>query len=297
MSDEINLRDYMDVIKRRWKLIFFIVVIVTTGAFVFSKMQQPIYETKTTILVDTGEQRGSSRFAGLAGIMGIQLSGGGGASSHDLSQFLKSKALALKVLKDLKLRERIKGWDDPKIKDHSLASSIQGSLKKPKVSGKLMEISVEHSDPELTVEITNGFIQALSYYLNKLNYTEARSKREYIEKQMPRVHGELRSIERKIKSFSLLGVTRPSIEYKRLQREYEIQNSVYVMLRKEYESVKLEESKEIPPFTVLDKAYVPRSPIRPRVKLNTLIGLFLGLFSGVFMAFFFEYLGSLGRHS
>jgi uncharacterized protein involved in exopolysaccharide biosynthesis len=256
-------------------------------------MQEPIYATKTTILIGSGEQRGGSRFAGLAGIMGIQLSAGG-ASSYDLTQFLQSKALALKVLDDLKLRERIKGWDDPKIKDRDLASAIQGALKKPRVSGNLMEISVEHTDPELTVEIANGFINALSYYLNKLNYTEARGKKEYIENQMPRVHGELRSIEKKIKSFSLLGVTRPSIEFTRLQREYDIQNSVYIMLRKEYESVKLEESKEIPPFSVLDEATVPEQPVKPKVKLNTQIGFVLGLFLGIFVAFFGEYWAKSG---
>lgn len=75
----------------------------------------------------------------------------------------------------------------------------------------------------------------------------------------------------------------------------DISNSVYTMLRKEYESVKLEESKEIPPFSVVDGAAVPEKPSKPKIKLNTLIGLVLGIFSGVFVAFFQEYWEKSGK--
>jgi succinoglycan biosynthesis transport protein ExoP len=61
------------------------------------------------------------------------------------------------------------------------------------------------------------------------------------------------------------------------------------MLRKEYESVKLEEAKEIPPFSIVDKPDIPEKPVRPKKKLNTLMGITLGMFIGGFVAFFKEY--------
>ena len=76
---------------------------------------------------------------------------------------------------------------------------------------------------------------------------------------------------------------------KRLEREYEIQNAVYTMLRKEYETTLLEESKEVTPFSIVDPAEVPERPFKPRVKLNTIIGALLGVFAGLFLAFFWEY--------
>jgi uncharacterized protein involved in exopolysaccharide biosynthesis len=79
------------------------------------------------------------------------------------------------------------------------------------------------------------------------------------------------------------------IEISRLNRELDIQNTVYTMLRKEFESVKLEESKEIPPFSIVDEAVAPEKPSRPRKKLNTVIGFVLGSFLGTFLAFFKEY--------
>ena len=304
-DDEINLREYIEIIRKRWKLIACITVGAAAAALVFSLQQKPVYEASATILVRSGGGGSSlSQFAGLAGLAGISLPSGGGNLS-DLIDILQSKAVAAKVLEDLKLRERIKGWDNPKVTDIELASAVQGMLKKPKITTGLIELKVAYTEPELSAEIANGFAGALSYYWNRLNYTEARKKKEYIETQLPRIEEELKLAEKKFKRFTLLsprggpvasnllgaisGSQSQGIEIERLSRELDISNSVYTMLRKEYESVKLEESKEISPFSVVDEAVVPKSPSKPNVKRNIMIGLVLGMFSGVFIAFFQEY--------
>ena len=302
-DDEIDLREYLDVILKRWKIIILFTLGIAVLAYLFSITQKPVYEAKTTVLIRSGGGSSLSQFAGLAGLAGISLPSGGG-NIGDLSDLMQSEVVAAKVLEDLKLKERIKGWDNPMLDNHKLAMAVGGMLKKPKISGNILEIKVEYSDPKLTAEIANGYTDAISYYWNKLNFTEAQKKREYIESQLPRVEKELKEAEDKLKKFTLLsprggtssgllgaisGSQSQGIEVARLSRELDIQNSVYSMLRKEYESVKLEESKEISPFSVLDKAVVPELPTKPKVKLNTMIGLVLGLFSGIFIAFFQEY--------
>jgi len=299
-DDEIDLREYIEVILKHWKLIILVTILMGAAAMAFSYSQKPIYEAKTTILVRSGGSSSNmSQFAGLAGLAGISLPSAG--SMGDITELIQSKAVAAKVVEDLKLRERIKGWDDPRVEDVQLAAAVSGMLKKPKTSGNIVELKVEYTDPKLTAEIANGFAAALSYYFNKLNFTEALLKKEYIESQLPRVESELMTAEQRMKKFTLLSPRGASastlnlmggsqgIEVARLTRELDIQNTVYSMLRKEYETVKLEESKEIPPFSVVDEAVVPIAPSKPKVKLNTMIGLVLGLFSGTFLAFFMEY--------
>lgn len=304
MDDEINLREYLEVIRKRWKVIAYITIGVAVFALVFSLLQKPVYEAKTTILIRSGGGSSLSQFAGLAGLAGISLPSGGGSLS-DLTELLQSQAVAAKVLEDLKLRDRVEGWDDPRLSNQKLVSAVQGMLDRPKRIGNLIELKIEYTDPKLASEITNGFANALSYYWNRLNYTEAQKKRDYIESQLPRVEKELKAAEQKLKKFTLLsprggssssnllgmvaGSQSQGIEVDRLSRELDIQKSVYTMLRKEYESVKLEGSKEIPPFSVVDEAVAPEKPSKPRVKLNTLVGLVLGFFSGTFVAFFREY--------
>lgn len=304
-DDEIDIREYIEVIRRRWKIIAYLAVGIAAAALVFSLLQKPVYEAKATILIRSGGGSSSlSQFAGLAGLAGINLPSSGG-SIGDLTEVLQSKTVAAKVLDDLKLKERIKDWNDPKITDQELISSVQSMLKKPKTAGNLVELKVEYADKKLAAEIANGFADALSYYWNKLNYTEAKRKKEYIESQLPRVERELKLAEQKLKSFTLLsprggtsssnllgaisGSQSQGMEVARLSRELDISNSVYTMLRKEYETVKLEESKEIPPFSIVDQAVPPKFKSKPKVKFNAMIGLVLGLFSGVFMAFFQEY--------
>jgi uncharacterized protein involved in exopolysaccharide biosynthesis len=304
MQDEINLRDYIEVMLRRWKMITSIAIGLAVIALVFSFIQKPVYEAKTTIMVKYGGG-GSylSQFAGLANLAGINLSYGGG-NLNDLIEVLQSKAVAAKVLDDLKLRDRIEMWDNPRYSKQKLVKYVQYMMDKPKLNGNLIELKVEYTDPDLAAEIAKGFTDALSYYWNKLNYTEAQKKKDYIETHLPRVEKELKLAESKLKKFTLLSPKGSSssgiigmisksqsqgIEISRLNRELDIQNTVYTMLRKEFESVKLEESKEIPPFSIVDEAVAPEKPSRPRKKLNTVIGFVLGSFLGTFLAFFKEY--------
>lgn len=286
-KDEIDLREYFDVIRRRWKIITFFAVGLLIIATIMSLLQAPVYEARTTIMTSSRGGGSASTFANLAAAVGKGVPGGSFLS--DLSVLLESRAVAAKVVDDLDLRKRIKGWNNPNLKDEQLASIVQSMLQNPSVSGNLIELKVQYTDPKVAAEIVNGYVNALSYYWNKLNYTEAKRKREYIENQLPRVNQDLARIEKQIKSFSLLGVGSPSIKFKRLEREYEIQNNVYKMLRTEYESVKLDESKEFPPASIIDAAVVPKTPVSPRVKPNAFIGLVLGLCIGLFVGFFQEY--------
>ncbi|MBU0672175.1 MAG: hypothetical protein KJ732_04005 [Candidatus Margulisbacteria bacterium] len=305
MEDEINLREYIEVITKRWKTIAFIALGIAMIVFVYNLMQPPVYDAKTTIMIRSGGGSSFSQLAGLTALAGINLPSGKGSLS-DLTEILQSKAVAEKVLEDLKLKERIEDLADPRLNHQIIVSKVKNMLSKPKINGNLIELNVENSDPELAAEIANGFVNALSYSWNRLNYTEARKKREYIESQLPRVEKDLKKAEQRLKKFTLLspkggnsnselmglvsGSRSDGVEISRLSRELAVQNSVYTMLRNEYESVKLEESKEISLFSVVDPAVPPDSKSKPKIKVNTIIGLVLGLYCGTIVIFFQEYL-------
>ncbi|OGC08530.1 hypothetical protein A2230_08445 [candidate division WOR-1 bacterium RIFOXYA2_FULL_36_21] len=285
-DDEINLREYLDVLLKRWVLVVFTAFVFVLFAFFLSVRQKPVYEASATVLL-RGSQSSVSQYAGIAGALGINLSGGGNIA--ELQELLKSKAVAAKVLKDLDLVHRIKGWDDPGIETRTLISSVSGMLLPPDSSGNVLQIKAAAFDPQLAADVANGFVNALSYYWNELNYTEAHKKLDYIKAELPRVEEELKNIEDKLKlvprgatGFSFSGQSG-------IQRDYEIYNSVYTMLKKELEATKLEASKELSPFSVLDPAEKPLGRSKPKIKLNLMIGFVVGLFTGVFVVFFREY--------
>ena len=204
----------------------------------------------------------------------------------------------------------IKEEDNQGANRQRLVSGVRGMLRQPKIKGNFVNLTISANDAKIAAEVANTYIEALSYIWNRLNYSEVNKKRIYIESQLPKVEAELKNAEEKLKQFTLLApqannvsagflglASRNSqgVEVARLSGELELQNSVYTMLRKEYEAAKLEESKEIPPFSVVDYALVPERPSTPKKKRNMLIGLMLGLVSGVVFAFVQEYIKNTGR--
>ena len=296
-DDEINLIEYINVIKKHWQLIVKIIIGTVLVAFVFSLLQKPVYEATATIYVRGGGGASFSQYSSLAGMMGINLPGGErGGGIKDVNQLIQSRVVAKEVLTKLNLRKKIKNWDNSDISDDKLALSVKGLLQKPEIKGNILSLSIEYTDPEIATDIANYYAEAFGKYWNRLNYSEAQSKKDYIESQFPRVEKDLVVIEERIKSYTLLGASNRSIEMKRLAREFEIQNSIFILLRKELETVKLEQSKEIPSFTILDEALVPKTPIKPKTKLNVMIAFVLGTFIGMFIAFFKEYLNNLSKN-
>lgn len=290
-ESEIDLYAYVILFKNKWKLIVAFALLFGAVSAYYSLRQTPIYEAKTTILMRSGSSGSISQVNGLASALGINV-GRGGSSADDIIGLMKSRVVAEKVLDDMNLTKRIKGWDDPKIDRQSLISAVGGMLLPTGTFGSILEIKTAADDPQLAADLADGFVAAVAYYWNELNFTEAQNKLKYIDKELPRLKDDLSLVEDKVK---MAPGTAMSFQGS-VQRDYEIYNSVYTMMRKEQESTKLEAAKELPPFAVIDKAVKPTSPSRPKTKLNVTIGLMTGLFLGIFVAIMQEYFAvSSGR--
>jgi len=87
-----------------------------------------------------------------------------------------------------------------------------------------------------------------------------------------------------------LELNQKAIEYGVLKREAESARQMYELLIKRFKETSLTEDMKTGNIRVVDKAEVPKNPVRPRKKLNILLGAIVGLFLGIGMAFFFEYL-------
>lgn len=295
MDDDISVKEFLTIIVKQWRMILIVILITMTFSFVYSIFQPTIYQAKAYVLDRSG---GGGGLSSLAAIAGIDVSRSNN-QPYNISSLLKSRVVAKKVLSNLTLQKKIKGWDDPSIATDDLSQAVSNMLKDVKSSGGIFELTVENVDPKLSAEIANGFVVALEETWNQLNYTEAKKQRSYIEEQLPIAEYKLKDIETKIKNYALLtsnvkesGETQNKSTghfIAKLLREQAIQASVYAMLRNQYESVKLEEAKELVPFSLLDKAIIPKKPIRPRIKLNVAVGLVFGLFIGVFIVFLREY--------
>lgn len=284
MEEEINLRDYLET---AWKWKYLIVGITVAATLLIgwpSLSTKKEYETKATIMIK--DSKGSGGAGQLAGLLGLKT----GASAAGFSNILTSRSVAETVFDDLDLAHRIKGWDLPANQKPELVTLLTYMVEV--VNGDLTDIKARAGDPVLAADLANYYPLAAEKVWKAMNYTEARKKKEYIEGQLPRVGLELKNSEDAIKRYGMLSVDPASmagIEALRLQREFEIQSKTYMMLRGEYESVKLDESKELSPFSIIDRAEVPLKPVSGKATLRFVIGFIFGGIISVCLAFFLEY--------
>jgi uncharacterized protein involved in exopolysaccharide biosynthesis len=71
-----------------------------------------------------------------------------------------------------------------------------------------------------------------------------------------------------------------ALEYVRKQREVKYHETLFELLARQYESARLDESREAPLLQVVDKAIVPDRKSGPHRTLLTLVGMILGFMAG-----------------
>ena len=76
-----------------------------------------------------------------------------------------------------------------------------------------------------------------------------------------------------------------AFEESRLRRQVQLRQELYVTLRREYETARIEEVNDTPVITVIDAAVVPQRKSGPKRRLWAAVAFALGGTFGVFWAF------------
>jgi len=80
-----------------------------------------------------------------------------------------------------------------------------------------------------------------------------------------------------------------SLKLARLKREQQVANNIFIMLRNKYEENRIAEASRIGSVRIVDNAIQPKEPIKPKKKVNLILGVLLGLGLGVGLTFAREY--------
>ena len=81
---------------------------------------------------------------------------------------------------------------------------------------------------------------------------------------------------------------RQNIDFIRLKRTQQVNEKLYIMMKEKYEESRISEASKIGSIYVIDKAIPNIDPIKPKKKMNVLIGAILGLGLGIAIAFIKE---------
>jgi len=240
----------------------------------------PTYTATTTFVPEARAQaRLPAGLAGLAGQFGIPLGTDASQSPRFYAQVAKSK----EILKRLLLTSYPNPQGDKATPDSvtlletlrrggkTREDSLQRGVKKlsrlivvtPDNQTNIVSVTVTSRFPSLAAAVANSLVDYLNEFNTKTRQSQARERRKFVEQRLTDGEGALRLAEEQLKSFNQLNRSwqqSPQLAFEegRLRRQVDIQKELYLTLRREYETARIEEVNDTPVITVIDPRNFPR---------------------------------------
>jgi uncharacterized protein involved in exopolysaccharide biosynthesis len=142
-----------------------------------------------------------------------------------------------------------------------------------------VSVAIETTEPQLSADIVNKVTSELDRFMRTKRATNASEQRKWIEGRLVEVKGDLEKSESMLKEFReknrrVIDSPQLLLDQERLAREVQINSTLYIELKKQYELAKIEEIKNIPIINVMDAARPAVKKDRPR-RANIVITFFL----------------------
>lgn len=158
----------------------------------------------------------------------------------------------------------------------------------------VITFTVTEQDPQLAKLVAERLLDRLNIFNLESRTSQAATERRFTEARFAEVQNELRDAENRLESFmqenrDFRTSARLSLEEQRLQREVGMRQQVYTALAQAYQQARLDEERDTPVITVLER---PRAAVEPNPRgllKKVILGLIVGAFIAIFFAFIREY--------
>jgi len=264
-EEEIDLREYINVLlKRKGVIILIFLIAVIAAALVSYFVMPPVYQSSLIFSI-------------------AQIDNKPTVNITESLEIIKSDIILDDVIKKMELKKEI---STKELKTSINTESIKGT--------NLIRVSVMADSPERAKNIVEKVVEIFieqnqDIYQGKIKLIEDRLK--ILKKQVAEFEVNIQEIEETKKKIA------NSKELSEAERQFQIslllsssvgERNLYNSLTNQFNSLQanLENCKD---FKIINYAQLPAAPIKPNKKLNILIAGVLGLFIGIFVAFFLEF--------
>lgn len=322
---ELNIRDYWQILQKRRPFIIAIFFFVLIPVVIYTNLQTPVYQTSASVqwvgqktigglLTDIVSIRSGDPLATEARIimslpilekvvveLGLAANDAGGSEVIRKARALQA-AVSTNVINDTNIIRITVTYTNPqmtanianKIAEVYIAENLNAKTKESRqvrefiekqleeISGKLKSSEEALAKFKETTDITgqavplqNKLMELISQRQNLLQfYTSEHPDVKGIDEQIVQLKGQLKKIPLK------------ELIFIRLTREAEINGKLYHALKDKLETARIAEVEKSEDASLVDKAPIPDSPVRPNKPLNYLMGAIIGLmlsFAGAFI--------------
>jgi uncharacterized protein involved in exopolysaccharide biosynthesis len=266
-----------------------------------------VYVSEATLLPSKEEEGGllGSNLAGLAGTLGIPLSGVSVPESHLFPAILKSERLirdALATPLDSTdaargtLRDFVEDDSDPvDVREERAVDVVRREILRVGLDEEtgIVRVTVRMNDPVLANQANSIFLTRLADYLRHERTAQARENRVFVEGRHREAAQELARAENDLAAFregnrKIDNSPDLLLAEGRLYRRVRLQEEVFLELTRQYELARIEEQKATPVVEVLDPPTLRRIPGSPKLPVFAGIGILVGVLVGSLLAVGFE---------
>ncbi len=196
-----GMLDYIHLLlKWRWFIAinFLLVVFITYG---ITLMLPKWYYSESVVLPPKDQMMGPgmgisgiARMVGLPGVTGLL----GQQGVYNYVSILKSRSIQEEMIETFNLREIYKMQDDP-IED--VLKEFNANVNVEVDSEGALVIGIYDKVPERAAEMANYYVSLLQKNYTELNVTEARARRQFVEKRLDQNKEELETLEERMQTF------------------------------------------------------------------------------------------------
>ncbi|MEO8450976.1 MAG: Wzz/FepE/Etk N-terminal domain-containing protein [Gemmatimonadota bacterium] len=160
----------------------------------------------------------------------------------------------------------------------------------------VVKISVTMRSPEMAAAVAARLMELLNRFNLQNRRSRAGSERQFLEGRLAAVRRELREAEDGLKHFhernrALRDSPELQFQQERLTRELNVQQQLFTSVVQAYEQAKIDEVRDTPVITVLERAEIPVRPNPRGLVVRVMVAAVGGLVFGIVLALFFQAAG------
>lgn len=324
---ELNLRDYIRIVRKRKSVIVAALAIGIVFSLYADSKRTLVYEANTTVQV---QERKS-----VAGMLTEVMVFSPGDIMETQSRIIKGFPVMIKAAEMMGYLEE--GAD--REQQYRQAQGLQGRIRTERVGRtNIIKIFARASRPLEAMELANIVAEVYVAESLRVKNKQSRTSREFIENQLLSVQKRLEDSEDRLRimgdevdnisvsedvqkklldlEFELAnllqkytekhpkvkmvrdeikereaqikGFSGRQLDYARLKREVDVARNIFAMLSQKLEEVKIAEAGKVSGAEIVDPAVLPRGAINDAGRVNVVLGAFLGLIIGLVLSFIVE---------
>ncbi len=261
-----ELRQYGAILRRWLWFILLGTVLVGGVTYVVSRNTTPVYQATSTIFVDQASNINESVYGTII-------------ASERQAQTFAQLMLTRPVLDAVTARLGL-----VELKSDVSVQPIQDT--------QLIRVDVEDTDKELATQIANTIPEIFVEQHTERQLQKFKGSRDSLDKEIRALSTNISQVQTKISELEAITnrTSAQDADLSRFQDSLQQYRNSYANLVKSFEDLRLNEARATDTVSIVEPAEVPKKPIRPRVLLNTLLGLLVGMVLAIGGVLLIEYL-------